>query len=70
MNGNSIAKEVGVSRQYVYKLFRMWQEQEDAILDDEVEKNEYDNKYDNERNVSIHDYIKSKSLIRSEDYDV
>ena len=38
LNGNSIAKEVGVSRQYVYKLFRLWKEQEDAYLDYEVEK--------------------------------
>ena len=38
LNGNSIAKEVGVSRQYVYKLFRLWKEQEDSLLDYEVEK--------------------------------
>tara|TARA_R110000796_G_scaffold203531_1_gene319809 strand:+ start:151 stop:543 length:393 start_codon:yes stop_codon:yes gene_type:complete len=38
LNGNSIAKDVGVSRQYVYKLIRMWQEQENALLDYEVEK--------------------------------
>tara|TARA_R110002124_G_scaffold208257_1_gene374653 strand:+ start:86 stop:310 length:225 start_codon:yes stop_codon:yes gene_type:complete len=38
LNGNSIAKEVGVYRQYVYKLFRLWKEQEDAYLDYEVEK--------------------------------
>jgi len=38
MNGNSIAKEVGVSRQYVYKLFRLWREQEDALIDLQVEK--------------------------------
>jgi orotate phosphoribosyltransferase-like protein len=58
MNGNSIAKEVGVSRQYVYKLFRMWQEQEDALLDDEVEKNSYEY----ERTQSIQDYIKEHKL--------
>ena len=38
MNGNQIAKLVGVSRQYVYKLIRMKREQEDALLDYEVEK--------------------------------
>ena len=38
MNGNQIAKLVGVSRQYVYKLIRMWREQEDAELDRIVEK--------------------------------
>jgi hypothetical protein len=37
-NGNEIAQMVGVSRQYVYKLFRLWKEQEDAYLDYEVEK--------------------------------
>ena len=38
LNGNQIAKLVGVSRQYVYKLIRMKREQEDALLDYEVEK--------------------------------
>ena len=38
MNGNQIANLVGVSRQYVYKLIRMWREQEDADLDRIVEK--------------------------------
>jgi hypothetical protein len=38
INGNQIAKHVGVSRQYVYKLIRMWREQEDAELDRIVEK--------------------------------
>ena len=38
LNGNQIAKRVGVSRQYVYKLIRMKREQEDALLDYEVEK--------------------------------
>ena len=37
-NGNQIAKHVGVSRQYVYKLLRIKREQEDALLDYEVEK--------------------------------
>jgi len=27
-----------VSRQYVYKLFRLWREQEDALIDLQVEK--------------------------------
>ena len=62
MNGNSIAKEVGVSRQYVYKLFRMWDEQEDAMLDDEVEKNSYEY----ERMILIEDYINKKE----QNYDV
>ena len=43
INGNKIALEVGVSRQYVYKLFRMWKEQEDAKLDSIVEKNILEN---------------------------
>ena len=38
LNGNQIAKQVGVSRQYVYKLIRMRHEQEDSLLDYEVEK--------------------------------
>tara|TARA_R100000988_G_scaffold103658_1_gene83955 strand:+ start:3493 stop:3891 length:399 start_codon:yes stop_codon:yes gene_type:complete len=38
INGNQIANVVGVSRQYVYKLIRMWREQEDAELDRIVEK--------------------------------
>tara|TARA_R100000458_G_C8203291_1_gene193140 strand:+ start:369 stop:818 length:450 start_codon:yes stop_codon:yes gene_type:complete len=72
MNGNSIAKEVGVSRQYVYKLFRMWDEQEDAMLDDEVEKNSYEY----ERMILIEDYINNnKKYInnnkkKEQNYDV
>ena len=40
INGNKIASEVGVSRQYVYKLFRMWNEQESKELDFIVEKHD------------------------------
>lgn len=33
INGNQIAKQVGVSRQYVYKLLQLQKEQDDSHLD-------------------------------------